>query len=85
MSEQVIEEGRAVQELQRTAGWKILRSKLQEEKDRAIEEMRQIDIEDRTLEAIGADFIRIQKLIDGLSRPEEIITEILEAYENHNE
>ncbi len=66
-------------ELQRYPGWILLRSKIQEEIDRAVDELRSIEVEGRTLQDIGADFVRLQKLIEGLKRPEAIIQELLDG------
>lgn len=75
------ERARAIQDLVKMEGWIVLQSMINEELDRAIEEMRAIEVEGRTLADIGADFVRLQKLIDGLKRPGAIVREQLELLE----
>ena len=62
-------------------GWTYLKANIDQEIANAVEELRQIDIQGKTLEQIGVKFVELQKLIDGLSRTQEIVTEMLEEME----
>lgn len=79
------EASREMQELKRNPGWQLLRGKIREEIDQAVEELQNIEVEGRSLHDIGADFVRLQKLITGLKRPEAIIEEILSEEEGQSE
>lgn len=81
MSEQAIERGRQMQELKRNEGYVTLMALIDQEIAQAQEEMRDIETEGRTLHEIGADFVRLQKLIDGLKRPQQLVQELLEEFE----
>lgn len=81
MSQQAVEKGRAVQDLIKMEGWTYLKANIDQEIANAVEELRQIDIQGKTLEQIGVKFVELQKLIDGLSRTQEIVTEMLEEME----
>lgn len=79
--ERTIENGLAIQELERTEGWRIIRQKIEEETQATLADLRRIDLEGRALSDIGSDYIaRIQR-INGLERVLEIVTEIKEEYE----
>lgn len=82
MPEEELEASREMQELNRNPGWLLLRSKIREEIDQAVEELQAIEVEGRSLHDIGADFVRLQKLITGLKRPEAIIQEMLDEEVN---
>ena len=74
-----------MQELKRNEGWVTLTTLLEQEIAQAQEEMRDIETEGRTLHEIGADFVRLQKLIDGLKRPQQLVQELLEEFEKVND
>ena len=79
--DRTIEDGQAIQELERTEGWKLIRSKIEEESQATLADLRRIDLEGRALSDIGSDYIaRIQR-INGLERVLEIVTEIKEKHE----
>lgn len=70
-----------MQELKRNEGYVTLMALIDQEIAQAQEEMRDIETEGRTLHEIGADFVRLQKLIDGLKRPQQLVQELLEEFE----
>lgn len=79
--ERTIENGLAIQELERTEGWAILKARMQEELAGTLADLRRIDLEERSLSDIGSEYIaRIQR-INGLERFLEIAQEIKEEYE----
>lgn len=79
--ERNIEDGLAIQELERTEGWAIIKRKIEEETQATLADLRRIDLEGRALSDIGSDYIaRIQR-INGLERVLEIVTEIKEKHE----
>lgn len=79
--EKAIEDGLAIQDLERTPGWKIIKAKIEEESQATLADLRRIELEGRSLGDIGSDYIaRIQR-INGLERVLEIVTEIKEAHE----
>jgi hypothetical protein len=79
--EKVIEEGLAIQDLERTEGWAIIKAKITEESQATLADLRRIELEGRSLGDIGSDYIaRIQRIND-LERVLEIVTEIKEAHE----
>jgi len=80
--EQTIEEGLAIQELERSDGWAIVASRIHEEVQSTLADLRRLDLEGRSLEAIGSDYIARIERMNGLERVLEIITEIKEK---HNE
>jgi hypothetical protein len=84
MSEQATQKARAIQDLVKMEGWTILESEIRREIAQAVETMRQIDIEGRPLQDIGAEFVEQQKLIDGLNRTLELVTELQEPLEQAN-
>lgn len=71
-----IEEGLAIKELKRQSGWGILENKIQDRIDNAVTDMRNIELENRTLQDIGAEYVSKAKLIDGLNQVFEIIRDI---------
>lgn len=79
--EKAIEEGLAIQELERGQGWQIIKARIAEEAQGTLADLRRIDLEGRALSDIGSDYIaRIQR-INGLERVLEIVTEIKEKHE----
>lgn len=79
--DKAIEEGLAIQELERTEGWRLIKSRIEEETQATLADLRRIDLEGRALSDIGSDYIaRIQR-INGLERVLEIVTEIKEKHE----
>jgi len=81
MDEQAIAKARAVQDLVKMEGWTIIASEIRREIAAAVEQMRQIEIEGRPLQDIGAEFVEQQKLINGLNRTLEIVNELQEPLE----
>lgn len=81
MSEQALEKARAIQDLVKMEGWTILQSEIRREIEQAVETMRQIEIQGRPLQEIGAEFVEQQKLIDGLTRTLELVAELQEPIE----
>jgi hypothetical protein len=61
--EKTIEDGLAITEMERGAGWQLIVSQLKEEKENLLGELRRIDLDGRSLESIGSDYIsRIQRI-----------------------
>lgn len=63
-------------DIEKMAGWKLYQQRVIEEKDREVQNLRNIEIEDRTLQDIGADYVRSIQKINGLMRALEIPEEI---------
>ncbi len=63
-------------DVEKMAGWKLFQQKIMEERNREIENIRRIEIEGRTLQDVGAEYVRIVQKINGLSRALEIPEEI---------
>jgi len=79
--EKIIENGLAIQDLERSLGWQIVKARINEEAQATLVDLRRIELEGRSLSDIGSDYIsRIQR-INGLERVLEIITEIREKYD----
>lgn len=79
-SEQQLEQGRAIQELTKSEGWSLLRDRIREEIQQAQEDQANIDGGGDPV-TVGTEFIRLDRLIAGLKRTEEIVTEMLEQYD----
>ena len=75
-----IEEGKAIQDLIRQDGWRLLQAKIKEE----IEDERRalMEINPKSFPDLAMEFIEHQKMILGLERVFEIIQELLSAKEN---
>ena len=79
--EKIIENGLAIQDLERSLGWQIVKERIIEETRATLVDLRRIELDGRSLSDIGSDYIsRIQR-INGLERVLEIITEIREKYD----
>lgn len=79
--EKAIEDGLAIQDLERSQGWKIIKARIDEETQATLADLRRIELDGRSLGDIGSDYIaRIQR-INGLERVLEIVTEIKEKHE----
>lgn len=79
--EKAIEDGLAIQDLERSQGWQIIKARIEEESQATLVDLRRIELEGRSLSDIGSDYIsRIQR-INGLERVLEIVTEIKEKHE----
>lgn len=79
--EKAIEQGLAIQELERSDGWQIVKAVIEEEQHSTLIDLRRIELEGRSLSDIGSDYIaRIQR-INGLGRVLEIIEEIKEKHQ----
>lgn len=78
--DQALTEGRAIQDLKRTDGWKILVEKMNEEIKSTITDLRRITTDGRSLESVGAEYTSKVEKINGLERFKEIVDSIEEAY-----
>lgn len=79
--EQAIQDGLDIQEMVRQPGWAKLKARIKAEQETLLMELRRIELEGRSLENVGADYIaRIQR-INGLDRVLEMVEEALEEYE----
>jgi len=74
--EKAIQEGLAIQELQRQLGWKILLDHIQTEVDRAMLEMRNMELQGKSLQDIGVEYVSQVKLIEGLDKVKAIVRDI---------
>lgn len=70
------EEGIAIRELKRQSGWAILERKIDQKVKEATAELRRIELQGRSLQDIGAEYVSQVKLIDGLNQVFEIVNEI---------
>jgi len=75
---EAMEQGLAIQELQRSEGWVLLEGKIRSEIESAMQEQRQIELSGRNLQEIATDYISITQKINGLSRVLEMVNEYLE-------
>ena len=75
-----IEEGKAIQDLIRQDGWRLLQAKIKEE----IEDERRalMEINPKSFPDLAMEFIEHQKMMKGLERVLEIVEEFLTAKEN---
>ena len=75
-----IEEGKAIQDLIRQDGWRLLQEKIKEE----IEDERRalMEINPKSFPELAMEFIGHQKMMKGLERILEIVEEFLIAKEN---
>ena len=75
-----IEEGKAIQDLIRQDGWRLLQVKIKEE----IEDERRalMEINPKSFPELAMEFIEHQKMMRGLERVLEIVEEFLTAKEN---
>ena len=75
-----IEEGKAIQDLIRQDGWRLLQAKIKEE----IEDERRalMEINPKSFPELAMEFIEHQKMMRGLERVLEIVEEFLTAKEN---
>ena len=75
-----IEEGKAIQDLIRQDGWRLLQAKIKEE----IENERRalMEINPKSFPDLAMEFIEHQKMMKGLERVLEIVEEFLTAKEN---
>ena len=75
-----IEEGKAIQDLIRQDGWRLLQAKIKEE----IEDERRalMEINPKSFPELAMEFIGHQKTMRGLERIFEIVEEFLIAKEN---
>lgn len=78
--EQALEDGLDIQELERQPGWQKVKAQIQEEVRATLQDLRHINLEGRSLESIGSEYIaRIQR-INGLERVLEIVEETKERH-----
>lgn len=80
-NEKLIEEGLAIQEMQRSEGWLILKGKIDEEIQQTTAELRQIELEGRSLSDVGAEYIAKIQRMNGLERYLGIVNEIMERFQ----
>ena len=75
-----IEEGKAIQDLIRQDGWRLLQAKIKEE----LEDERRalMEINPKSFPDLAMEFIEHQKMMKGLERVLEIVEEFLTAKEN---
>ena len=75
-----IEEGKAIQDLIRQDGWRLLQAKIKEESE---DERRALmEINPKSFPDLAMEFIGHQKMMKGLERILEIVEEFLIAKEN---
>lgn len=79
--ERATDEGLAIQELKRSEGWPIIESKIKEETQSAVEDLRRISLDGRSLGEVGSEYIALIQKINGLERVLEIVREIEERYQ----
>lgn len=70
---------REIQDIEKMEGWAIYQSSIKEEIETEVENLRRIEVEGRTLQDVGAEYVRIVQKINGLSRALEIPEEIKEV------
>jgi hypothetical protein len=79
--EQAIQNGRDVQDMQKTPGWELIKARIKEEVQMHLDDVRRIELGSRSLESIGSDYVSNIQMINGLERVFEIIHEIEEEKE----
>lgn len=62
-------------------GWSIIKNRIDARVADAVEELRNMEIEGRSLQDIGAEAVSAIKLIEGLRTVETEINIIIEAYD----
>jgi hypothetical protein len=82
MDDEKQSEGLAINELKRSEGWQIIERRIREEIASTLTELRRIDLDKRTLESVGSEYISKIERINGLERVLEIVQEIEDRYQN---
>jgi hypothetical protein len=77
-----MDESIQIKDIEKMAGWKLYQRKVEEEIKREVDNLRRIEIEGRSLQDIGAEYVRIIQKINGLYRAKEIPEEIKESSES---
>jgi hypothetical protein len=67
---------REILDIEKMEGWQLYQQQVREEINREVENLRRVDIEGRTLQDIGAEYVRIIQKINGLNRAIEIPEEL---------
>lgn len=67
---------REILDIEKMEGWKLYQQQVREEVNREVENLRRVEIEGRTLQDIGAEYVRIIQKINGLNRAIEIPEEL---------
>lgn len=76
MNEQDFDNAIDVEEMEKTAGWKLVSESLREAIETAEAELGAIDIKDKRPEDVGAKYIALVEGISGMERVFEIISDI---------
>jgi len=63
-------------DMEKMAGYHLLRERIQREIDRAVDELRIIERDGRTLQDIGSEYVSLVERINGLNRALDIPGEI---------
>ena len=71
------EQAIAVREVTRMEGWDILMAKIQEEIGYLQHEQESIELEGRSINEIGVDYIKVTSTIKGLRKLEAIANDII--------
>lgn len=77
-SDQIIERGRAVQEMQRSQGWLVVKEQLEREIQDEEAMRSRIDTADRDPSSIGSEYVARSEKIAGLKRVLEIAEGLIE-------
>jgi len=77
------EEALAIQEMQRTEGYVLMETRMNEEIKRTNDELLRLELDGRSLESVGAEYIALIERIKGLKRYHEIANEIKEKHYNY--
>jgi hypothetical protein len=72
------EEKRDILDIEKMSGWNLYQRKVREEIEREVDNLSRVEIEGRTLQDIGAEYVRVIQKINGLRRALEIPEEIKE-------
>ncbi len=73
------ENKRSILDIEKMEGWNLYQERVREEISREVDNLRRIEIEGRTLQDVGAEYVRTIQKINGLSRALEIPEEIKES------
>lgn len=76
MNEQDFDNAIDVEEMEKSAGWKLVSESLKAEIDTAKLELAEIDIKGKRPEDVGAEYIALVEGISGMERVFEIISDI---------
>jgi hypothetical protein len=73
------ENKRSILDIEKMEGWNLYQERVREEISREVDNLRRIEIEGRTLQDVGAEYVRTIQKINGLSRALEIPEEMKES------